>query len=311
MAGKVTIVGSYIVALVMDTERIPVEGETIIGHNYHTTHGGKGSNMAACAARLGAHATFLGKIGRDHFGDGFLELLRSEGVDPAGVLFSETLPTAVGFIIFSSRGTNSIVIDIAANGDFLPQDVIAHRHIIESSDVILSPLEIPLETALAAAAIAKAKGNKAILNPAPAVDLRGCDLSPVFALTPNETEARIALGLSPNDPTGDEPLAQALLDLGPEHVIMTLGSKGVLWACRAGMRQIPALQVTVVDSVGAGDALNAGLAVGLAEKRPVAEAIALGITAASLSTQKRETIESYPYRSEVDVRCSEILRQLA
>jgi len=308
MAGKVTVVGSYIVALVMDTDRIPVEGETIMGRNYHTTHGGKGSNMAACSARLGAHSTFMGKIGRDPFGEGFMDLLKKEGVDPSGVLFSESLPTAVGFIIFNSRGTNLIVIDIAANGDFLPRDVIAHRGVIESSDVVLSPLEIPLDTALAAAAIAKTAGKKAILNPAPAVDLRDRNLSSIYALTPNETEAKICLGLSPEDTIAHEPLAQALLKLGPENVILTLGSQGVLWANREGSRRIPALKVKVVDSVGAGDALNAGLAVGLAEKKPMAEAIALGVTAASLSTQKRETIESYAYRAEVDTRYAEILK---
>jgi ribokinase len=309
MPGRVTIVGSYIVALVMDTDRIPVEGETVMGRNYHTTHGGKGSNMAVCAARLGAHSTFMGKIGRDPFGDLFLDLLKREGVDPAGVLRSETLPTAVGFIIFSSAGTNSIVIDIAANGDFLPRDVMANRNLIESSDVVLSPLEIPLETALAAAAVAKAAGKKAILNPAPAVDLRGSDLSMVCALTPNETEGRVCLGLPPEDPIADADLAGALLELGPENVLLTLGAKGVLWAGRGGMRRIPALKVKVVDTVGAGDAFNAGLAAGLAEKQPMAEAIALGVTAASLSTQKRETIDSYPYRAEVDARRTEILKQ--
>jgi len=308
MQGRVTVVGSYIVALVMDTDRIPVEGETVMGRNYHTTHGGKGSNMAVCAARLGAHSAFMGKIGRDPFGEQFLDLLKRENVDRRGVLVSETLPTAVGFIIFSSAGTNSIVIDIAANGDFLPRDIAAHRALIESSDVVLSPLEIPLETALAAAAVARAAGKKAILNPAPAVDLRGHDLSPVFALTPNETEGRVCLGLSPEDPIEDEPLARALLRLGPENVILTLGANGVLWLGRDGIRRIPALKVKVVDTVGAGDAFNAGLAVGLAEKRPMAEAVALGVTAASLSTQKRETIDSYPHRVEVDGRLAEILK---
>jgi ribokinase len=309
MPGRVTIVGSYIVALVMDTDRIPVEGETVMGRNYHTTHGGKGSNMAVSAARLGAHSTFMGKIGRDPFGDQFLTLLKRENVDRGGVLVSETLPTAVGFIIFSSAGTNSIVIDIAANGDFLPRDISAHRSLIESSDVVLSPLEIPLETALAAAAIAAAAGKKAILNPAPAVDLRGRDLSMVHALTPNETEGRVCLGLPPEDPIADKDLAQALLELGAENVLLTLGAKGVLWAGRGAMRRIPALQVKVVDTVGAGDAFNAGLAVGLAEKQPMAQAIALGVTAASLSTQKRETIDSYPYRKEVDARRIEIMKQ--
>jgi ribokinase len=308
--GKVTVVGSYIVALVIDTDRIPVEGETVIGRNYHSTFGGKGSNMACCAARLQADSTFLGKIGKDSFGEDFIGLLDKEGVNKQGVLYSKDLPTGVGLIVFSSKGTNIIIIDIAANGDFSLQDIEANRNIIDSSDVILSPLEIPLETALAAAKGAKGKGIKSIINPAPAIDLRGADLSDVFAITPNETEGRVCLGLPPEDQISDEDLAKSLLELGAENVMLTLGPKGVLWASKDGLKSIPALKVNVLDSVGAGDAFNTGLAVGLSENRPVIEAIALGVTAASLSTQKRETIESYPYRKEVDSRVKEILDKI-
>jgi ribokinase len=308
--GKVTVVGSYIVALVMDTERIPLEGETVLGSNYHTTHGGKGSNMAACAARLGAGSAFMGKIGKDSFGEGFVELMKTEGVDPDGILYAENLPTAVGFIIFSSRGTNSIVIDIAANGDFSPNDITQNRQFITASDVILSPLEIPLETALAAARVAHENNVAAILNPAPAQDLRDHDLSAVTALTPNETEGRVCLGLDPDDPIHDEDLAMSLLNLGVEHAILTVGAKGVIWASKDGMKHIPALKVNVVDSVGAGDAFNAGLAVGLSEKRPMTETIALGITTASLSTRTRETIDSYPYRDEVEKNIEQVLSKL-
>jgi ribokinase len=308
--GKVTIVGSYIVALVMDTERIPLEGETVLGSNYHTTHGGKGSNMAACAARLGAESAFMGKIGKDSFGEGFVELMKTEGVDPNGILYAENLPTAVGFIIFSSKGTNSIVIDIAANGDFSPSDITQNKQFIAGSDVILSPLEIPLETALAAAKVAHKNNVAAILNPAPAQDLRDHDLSAVTVLTPNETEGRVCLGLDPDDPINDKDLALSLLDLGVENAILTVGSNGVVWASKNGTKHIPALKVDVVDSVGAGDAFNSGLAVGLSEQRPMTEAIALGITTASLSTRTRETIDSYPYREEVERNIEQVLSKL-
>jgi ribokinase len=202
------------------------------------------------------------------------------------------------------------VIDIAANGDFSAEDIEANKDVIEASDVILSPLEIPLETALAAAKIAKANGKKSILNPAPALDLRNNNLSDVFIITPNETEGRVCLGLEPDDKTTDEDLALALLDLGAENVMLTLGPKGVLWASGNGIQALPALDVDVVDSVGAGDAFNAGLAVGLSENQSIAEAAALGVTTASLSTQKRETIESYPYREEVEERKLEVLNKV-
>lgn len=305
--GKVTVVGSYIVALVMDVERIPLEGETVIGQNYHTTHGGKGSNMAACVARLGANAAFMGKIGKDAFGEGFVALMKAEGVNRDGILYSDDLPTAVGWIIFSSAGTNVIIIDIAANGAFSPADIADHRNIITSSDVILSPLEIPVETALAAAKVAHSNGVKSILNPAPAVDLREHDLSPVFVLTPNETEGRVCLGLAPDDPISDHDLAEKLLDLGAANIILTRGGEGVIWASSERIHEVAALQVDVVDTVGAGDAFNAGMAVGLSEDRPMIEAISLGITAASLSTRKRETIESYPYRNEVNKNVGQVL----
>jgi len=309
--GNVTIIGSYILAQVIDSDRIPSEGETVIGRNYRVTHGGKGSNMACCAARLGARSHFIGKVGRDAFGEGFLELLNREHVDSGGLLYSDHAPTAVGFIVCGPGGSNVIVIDVGANGDFRPADVEARRAIIEVSDVVLSPQEIPLDTALAAARIASARGIPAILNPAPAVDLRGTDLSAIFVLTPNETEARVCLGLRPEEPGDAEELARRLLDLGPRNVIMTLGAEGALWVSRRGTVHIPALEVEVLDTVGAGDAFNAGLATGLSERLPLEDAISLGVTAASLSTRKRETIDSYSYRPEVEARMHEVRARIA
>lgn len=302
---RVVIVGSYIVALVMDMDRLPVEGETVMGRNFHTTHGGKGSNMAVAAARLGAETHFVGKIGRDAHGQGFRDLLRDEGVAGHGVMISETSPTATGIILFSARGTNAIVIDTGANGELTSSDIEAH--FIAPGDVVISPLEIPLDAARAAAELAKRQGGKAILNPAPALDLRREDLSAFFAVTPNESEARVCLGLEPNDSIPDEVLAERLLDRGAPHVIITLGAGGALWASKGGKRRIPALKVNAIDVVGAGDAFNAGLAVALAENKPMIEAVALGVTAASLSTEKRETIASYPRRDEVNRRVKEIL----
>jgi ribokinase len=266
--------------------------------------------MAVAAARLGAQSVFIGKIGRDSFGKDFVSLLQREGVNPDGVLYSDQLPTAVGIIIYTTRGTNAIVIDMAANGAFLPEDVAAQQGMIAASDVILSPLEIPLETALATAQLAREGGTKTILNPAPAVDLRHSDLTSIYALTPNEMEGRICVGLNPADPIDDKDLALWLLDLGAENVILTLGAKGVIWACQGSVRKIPALKVDVVDTVGAGDAFNAGLATGLSEHRSLLEAIALGVTAASLSTRRRETIDSYPYRPEVDEAVHDVLHRL-
>jgi len=307
---RVTIIGSYIVALVMDMDRLPIEGETVVGRDFHTTFGGKGSNAAVASARLGADTFFLGKVGHDSFAAEFMSMLERENVHREKVLYSENLPTGVGIILFNSVGTNLIAIDPGANNQLSPADLADHLDCIRDSSVIVSPLEIPLATALAGAQFAKQHGVKAILNPAPACDLRKSDLSAVFALTPNETEARVCLGLASDDPTDDVELVGALLDLGPENVMLTRGAQGVLWASRHGLHSIPALPVHPIDTVGAGDAFNAGLAVGLAEDQSILHSIALGVTAASLSTEKRETLASYPHRAEVEVRLPELLLSL-
>jgi len=308
---RVTVIGSYIVALVMDMDRLPIEGETVVGRDFHTTFGGKGSNAAVSAARLGAETFFLGKVGHDSFAAEFISMLDREGIHREKVLYSPNLPTGVGIILFNSIGTNLIAIDPGANTQLSPSDLEEHIETIRDSSVIVSPLEIPLATAAAGARLAKEHGVKAILNPAPACNLRGTDLSCVFALTPNETEARTCLGLSAADSAPDEELATALLALGPEHVMLTRGAQGVLWASKNGIKKIPALKVNPIDTVGAGDAFNAGLAVGLSEGESVPHSIALGITTASLSTEKRETLASYPYRTQVDQRLPEILDALS
>lgn len=308
--GRVTVVGSYIVALVMDADRIPITGETVIGRNYHTTFGGKGSNVAVAAARMGAKTSFIGKIGRDQAGREFLDLLQKEQVQNKGVIYSSQLPTGVGFIIHSTGGSNLIVIDPGANGEFSPADVQAQEEIIHDSDVIVSQLEIPIDSVLAAAKIAASNGIKTILNPAPAIDLRCHDLTSVFALTPNESEARICLGLEADANVPELDLVAALLDLGVAHAVLTRGCRGAVWASRQGIVEIPALNVNTIDTVGAGDAFNAGMAVGLSEDISICEAIILGITAASLSTEVRETIPSYPYRNQVEARRKEVLEKL-
>lgn len=304
---RITVVGSYVVALVMDVDRPPVVGETMIGRNFRTTHGGKGSNIAVAAARLGAEAAFVGRVGRDAFGEACHSLFAREGVKRDGLIVSDNRPTASGFILGLPGGANMIVVDSGANGLLSAVDVTEHAALVSSADVVLSPLEIPLEAALAGARTAKATGHKAIINPAPARDLRGIDLSDVWALTPNEMEACVCLGLAPNDPTPQDRLARRLrVELGVPHVFLTRGARGAVWASADGIVQAPALQVNTVDTVGAGDAFNAALALALGEGRSCEEALAFAVTAASLSTEKRETIDSYPSRADVEARVGEV-----
>jgi ribokinase len=296
---RIVVVGSYATGLVMDVPRIPSRGETLIARNFRTTYGGKGSNMAVQAARLGAAVAFVGVVGVDSFGDAFVELMQREGIDTRHVRRTAERSTGAGFIICSDDGHNVITVDMGANELLSEADVDAAAETLAAADAVLMPLEISPAPALHAAKRARESGVTTILNPAPAQDLTGRDLSMIDYLTPNETEAAVCLGRSGTAAEADEAdLAAALRDLGCGAVVMTLGERGSICFGEGQPIEAAGFAVEVRDSTGAGDAFNASLAVALAEGRPIADALRFANAFAALSTTKPDTVPSYHGRAE-------------
>ena len=299
MLNKVCIIGSYAKALVMTAERIPLVGETLLGHDYRETYGGKGSDMAVQAARLGAEINYIGVVGADNFGREFMQLMKDEGVNTAGIRETTIKPTGVGFIVKDKQAQNIIVVDKGANELFSRTDINEHLKLIEDSDVVLAQLEIPLDTALFALQKAKDLGKTTILNPAPASDLSTFDLSFVDILTPNETEARLAIGMHPQAEMAHETVAKALLKTGCKQVIMTLGGDGAVVYSKEESFPVSSCKIDVIDSNGAGDSFNAALSVGLAQGKGIRESVAYANAAAGLCCTKWETVPSYHTAKEV------------
>lgn len=298
---SLVIIGSYLVALVMDVERIPIPGETVLARNFREAYGGKGSDMAVQAARLGAPVHFAGCIGDDDFGRAFARLMQEEGVNTDHLHTRADLATGAGFIIKDKAGRNVITIDIGANQLFAPADVDATADRMAPGSVVLTQLEIPLETALHGMATGRRQGATTIFNPAPAYDLRALDLSAVDYLTPNETEARVCLGLAPDDPTPDDEIARRLLALGCNAVVMTLGERGCLLVDANGATAISAFVLpNVVDSNGAGDSFNASFAAALIEGMPRETAARFANAVAGLCCTRWDTVPSYHTRAEVN-----------
>jgi ribokinase len=296
---KLIVVGSYIVALVMDTDRIPLKGETLTGRNFRQTFGGKGSNQAIQAARLEVEVGFVGKIGADNFGRDFINLCQKEGVNYSYVFTHEELPTASGFII-CAEGHNIITIDRGALNEFGKTEIDQALELFNPQSIVLIQLEIPLDTAFYAAKKAKERGAIVILNPAPAMDLTKINLSFIDYLTPNETEARICAGLEPDDIRKDIEVGDILLNLGLENLIITLGEKGSLLINKKEKTLIPAFKIPkVVDSTGAGDAFNAGFAVAISEGWSMKDAILFGNAAGALTCTKADTIPAFHTREEI------------
>lgn len=297
---RVTVLGSYAKALVMTTDRIPTVGETLLGRDYRETYGGKGSDMAVQAVRLGAQVCYLGAVGADARGEEFRDLMVTEGVDVSRLQVVADLPTGVGFIIKDRAAQNIIAVDMGANESFTNADVDDAYDVLRASDVVLTQLEIPLETALHGLRRAHGAGATTVLNPAPAVDLSRTELDFVDVLTPNETEAKVALGLPPSAQMSAEEAGRRLLARGARAVVITRGEAGALIVTPEGAVAVPGISVDVVDSNGAGDSFNAALSVGLGEGLELTRAVRFATVVAGLSCQHWETVPSYPTRAQVE-----------
>ena len=295
---RVLVVGSYATGLVMQTERLPVRGETLIGWGFRAVHGGKGSNQAVQAARLDAKVTFLVCVGRDVYGDRLESLLREEGISLAGLSRHHDLPTGVGFIVVDRAGHNLITVDLGANRALTPDVVAANSALFDTADIVLAQMEIPIETALTAMHIGHVRGKTTILNPAPAANLSAYDLSDVDYLTPNETEACVCAG-QPADRL--DAAVRHLQERGARNVIVTVGERGCTWYAPGGRTTaFPAFSVNAVDTVGAGDAFAGAFAVALGEGKEVEAALRFANATAALSVTKLDTVPSYHRRAEVE-----------
>jgi ribokinase len=294
MNDVVTVIGSYAVGLTMRAPRIPVAGETLLADEFDQGPGGKGSNQAIQAARMGVPARLVAAVGRDGFGDAALALWASEGVDATLVRREADVATGAGFILLDAAGENRIMLYPGANALLDARRIGALADDIAGSAVVLAQLETAVAAAAAAMRAGRACGATTILNPAPAITLPDGLLADVDLLVPNETEARILLGLAPEAPADEAGLCAALLDRGAGAVVMTLGARGALMADAGGVTHVDAVAADVVDTTGAGDAFCGTLAAGLAQGRTREDAVRRAVCAGALACNRLGVVPSLP-----------------
>lgn len=291
-------VGSINLDLVVSAEHIPRPGETLAGNSFRTFFGGKGANQAVAAARLGYPVTLIGKVGEDAFGLQLIESLRCDGVETS---FIEKVPgaTGVALIITDDRGENSIVVVPGANSQLGPSDVEQHEDILSNAGMILTQLEIPLETVDALGKIAKERNVPLVLDPAPAQFLPASILRNLRWITPNEVETSHLLhSFGQEIPENDA--AKQLLAQGVSHVVLKLGPRGALVVEDAQTKtMVPAFRVQAVDTTAAGDAFNGAFAVALLRGKSAPEAVRFANAVAAISVTRRGAQPSMPTSEEV------------
>ena len=294
---RVAVVGGYGVGLTFVTDRHPDAGETVFARSFSTGHGGKGSNQAIAASRLGASVALLTAVGDDDFGQAASALWRSEGVDASAV---RAVPgrTMAGAIIVDGGGENRIIIASGVLDRLEVADVDRFEPWIAAADVVLVSLEIPLPVAERACAFGKTHARTVILNPAPAATIPASMLQSVDYLVPNRLEAAWLTGSDPSaEPAA---LVASLVTMTDRTVVLTLGAAGVLiGGPGASLIHIPARTTSVVDTTGAGDAFNGAFAVAIAEGAGSEAAARFGALAGSHAVSIAEVIPSLPWRRDI------------
>lgn len=299
---RITIMGIFVADLTFRTPRLPVWGETVLGSDFRIGPGGKGSNQAVAAARLGAQVTFISKVGRDAFGDLARRTYSEEGVDTEFLYASNDVATgAASIVVHESKGENAIVVVPGACNELTTAEIDRARDRIAASAVFLTQLEQPLALAEHALKLARSLGVTTILNPAPATALPDSIYSLCDYVTPNESEASLLTGLPVENRRQAEQAAVVLLAKGTRNAIITLGEQGALVKNQSGTTHVPAFQAgPVVETTGAGDAFAGGFAVALAEGKEIVDATRFACAAAGISVTRPGTAPSMPRRHEVD-----------
>jgi ribokinase len=298
---SIVILGVFVADTAYRAPRAPRMGETILGSGFALGPGGKGSNQAVAAARVGGKVSFITKLGKDPFADMALATWKQAGVTPAITQVADSYTGAAYIFIEDKTGNNAIIVCPGAAATISPADIEARADLIKSAAVFVTQLEQPLDAAVRALEIARGAGVVTILNPAPAAPLE----DKVFALcdyvTPNETETEALTGIAVNSPDSARKAADVLLQKGAKAAIVTLGEMGALYHTAGRSELLPAFKVgPVVETTGAGDAFNGGFAAALARGMDPASAVRFGCAVAGISVTRPGTAPSMPSLDEVE-----------
>lgn len=296
---KIIVVGSCNTDMVIKADRLPVPGETILGGTFFMNPGGKGANQAVAASRMGGNVTFISKTGNDVFGKQSVVLYDSENINTDYIFSDPNHPSGVALITVDSNGENCIVVASGANASLSPSDINKAIDAIESSDLVLMQLEIPIETVEYVAEIANRKGIKVILNPAPARALSDELLTCLYIIIPNKVEAEILSGIKVTDSESARQAANIISARGVDNVVITLGSQGALIKERSTYDYVEAFKVDSVDTTAAGDVFCGSLCVGLSEGKSILDSVKLAARAAALTVTRMGAQSSIPYRTDL------------
>tara|TARA_B100000035_G_scaffold2287_1_gene2018 strand:- start:1187 stop:2086 length:900 start_codon:yes stop_codon:yes gene_type:complete len=296
----ITVLGIFVADISFSGHKIPAVGETILGNKYNVGPGGKGCNQAVAIARLGGKVNFISKIGNDSYGELALETLRKNKINTENIIQDANLQTGVaGILVDKNSGKNAINVIVGAPSTLKINEIDNQINVIKNSKIFLTQLEVPKDVTLHCLKVAKENGCITILNPAPASEISKEFYKHIDFFTPNETEAEFYTGIKIANEKDAKLAAEKLINFGIKKVIITLGEKGLFYSDGKEEIFLKASIVKAIDTTGAGDAFNGGLAFGLSEEKSIKECLTLANKVAGVSTTKLGAGNAMPYLRDI------------
>ena len=297
MNNNVLVIGSINVDYVIHTDRLPKLGETIVGKDFAMNFGGKGANQAIAIAKSGCNVKMLGAVGKDRSGDMAINNLENFGVDNSAVVRTDA-PTGAA-VITVCGGDNHIILDIGANACVTPELIELNSELLDWADILVMQYEIPIESVIAAAKLAKAKGKTVILNPAPVKEVDGELYSYIDWIIPNEFEAELIAGVEQKNDSDAEITMSKLRDKGCKNAIITLGKRGCAYHNGDKINYAGIFDVKRVDTTSAGDSFIGGFCASICEGKSIDEAVYYASAVSSITIGRAGASVSIPTADEV------------
>jgi ribokinase len=297
----IAVVGSSNFDFAARVAKLPVQGQTVSSRAYKTGPGGKGCNQALAVARLGVSPVFISKLGDDMLGKQLIETLATEGLDTTNLIVADEAQTGIALISIDEAGENMITVVGGANMTMTRNDLHEKQELLRNCDYLLLQLECPVVAIDCAIKYAREGNAKVILDPAPVADLVVMRdlLALTHIVTPNQSECVALTGIDPVDEATARAASIKLHDMGPETVIIKMGGDGAFYSSGGQTGMVPGFVVNTVDTVGAGDCFNAGLAVALHGGQPLKDAVRFACATGALSTTNNGAAEAAPRLADV------------
>ena len=298
----ISVLGIFVADISFSGSKIPAVGETILGNKYNVGPGGKGCNQAIAIARLGGKVNFISKIGKDSYGELALNTLKKNKINTKNIIQDTNLQTGVaGILVDKNSGKNAINVIVGAPSTLKINEIDDQINLIKNSKIFLTQLEVPKDVTLHCLKVAKENGCVTILNPAPASEISKEFYNNIDFFTPNETEAEFYTGIKITNEIDAKQAADKLINLGIKKVIITLGEKGLFYSDGKEEIYLKAHSVKAIDTTGAGDAFNGGLAFGISNGKSIKECLALANKVAGISTTKLGAGDAMPFLKEIKI----------